>query len=120
MDERAVDSVLHLPFDQVVAELVEALGPATTAILCRVSETRIVRAWEAGAKPDRFVEARLRTALQATRLLVMSDDALLAKAWWFGMNPTFGGRSPAEELRDAIGAERLKRVVCAARGAARS
>jgi hypothetical protein len=120
VDERTIADVLQLPFAAVVHELIEMLGPTSTAILGDVTETTDVRAWEAGAAPHGAIEPRLRAALQATRLLSMSDGPLVAKAWWFGMNPRFDGVAPAEVLRRAAARDTATfvQIVGAARAAA--
>ena len=120
VDERAIADVLQLPFAAVVHELIETLGPTSTAILAAVTDTTAVRAWEAGAAPHGAIDERLRAALQATRLLSMSDGPLVAKAWWFGMNPSFDGAAPAEVLRRAAEGDTatIARIVGAARAAA--
>ena len=52
----------------------------------------------------------------------MSDGAVMAKAWWFGMNPFFQDKSPVEVLLSAKDGDitTLMRVVRAARTTATS
>ncbi|HEY4438803.1 MAG TPA: hypothetical protein VGN14_00010 [Candidatus Elarobacter sp.] len=119
VDDAAIAQVQQLPFPAVVRELIETLGATTAAVACGVTHTGDLRRWEAGIKSPALAEARLRTALQATRILVMSDSALVAKAWWYGRNPRFRDVAPIEILRETSpGDPALSRIVGAARGTA--
>ncbi len=119
VDEAAIAQVRQLPFPAVVRELIETLGATTTAAACGVRHTDDLRRWEAGVTSPAFAEARLRTALQATRLLVMSDSALVAKVWWYGTNPRFRDVAPIDILRETSpGDTVLSRIVGAARASA--
>jgi hypothetical protein len=119
IDEGAIEAVTLLPLGQVVHELVGAVGIQTTAYIGNVDHTRHVRAWETGAATPRAPrDLALRSALQAVRLLSMSDGAGVAKTWLFGTSPSLGYEAPAYVLRNAKEPNEFTTVVRAARAVA--
>lgn len=103
-------------FPEVVAALREILGLKLCAYLGSVKETRAVNEWAEGVRgPSDVVQRRLRLALQVAGAIAALDGAEVARAWFQGLNPQLGDRSPARLLREGdldevgpevIGAER--------------
>ncbi len=103
-------------FPEVVAALREILGLKLCAYLGSVKETRAVNEWAEGVRgPSDVVQRRLRLALQVAGAIAAIDGAEVARAWFQGLNPQLGDRSPARLLREGdldevgpevIGAER--------------
>lgn len=101
----------------LVKELRDLLGAKLVAYLGGVKETRAVRQWAEGTRElsGAATVARLRVAYQAARLVAGRDDAAVAQAWFTGLNPMLGDRSPARLLRDGDLEEVGPQVLAAAR-----
>lgn len=86
----------------LVKELRDLLGAKLVAYLGGVKETRAVRQWAEGSRMVSGSDdlQRLRVAYQAARLLAERDDPGVVQAWFQGLNPVLGDRSPARVLRD--------------------
>lgn len=86
----------------LVKELRDLLGAKLVAYLGGVKETRAVRQWAEGSRTVSGSDdlQRLRVAYQAARLLAERDDPGVVQAWFQGLNPVLGDRSPARVLRD--------------------
>lgn len=107
---------VRFSFPEVVAALREILGLKLCAYLGSVKETRAVNEWAEGVRePTDAVQRRLRLALQVAGAIADADGAEVARAWFQGLNPQLGDRSPARLLREGdldevgpevIGAER--------------
>jgi hypothetical protein len=66
-----------------------------------VTETRAVQKWIDGSRPtDPETEKRLRLAAQLAKLIAGHDSRAVARAWFQGLNPQLGDRSPANLLRE--------------------
>jgi hypothetical protein len=99
-----------------VGALREILGLKLCAYLGSVKETRAVNEWAAGTRePTETVQRRLRLAFQVGGAIADVDGPDVARAWFQGLNPQLGDRSPARLLREGdldevgpevIGAER--------------
>lgn len=88
-------------FPEVAREVREILGAKLCAYLGSVKETRAVNQWADGSrKPNADVQRRLRTALQAAAPIANADSAAVAQAWFQGLNPQLGDRSPLRLLRE--------------------
>jgi hypothetical protein len=76
-----------------------------------------VHEWSAqGRGPkDASVAPRLRLALQVASLIAQRDSPDVAQAWFQGLNPQLGDRSPARLLREGDLAEVGPEIVAAAR-----
>ncbi|HZO93659.1 MAG TPA: hypothetical protein VFB22_07795 [Candidatus Baltobacteraceae bacterium] len=115
-DLAAYNEVTRMEPGTVVAELVEILGRKITALLAGVKDTRTVDAWVAGREAGRkFDVERLRLALRIAKMLRTRDDKRVVQAWFMGLNPQLGDRSPARILRDGDPAMDAEGVVSAAR-----
>jgi hypothetical protein len=116
-DLQAHDDAIRAPFPAVARQLTEILGAKLVAYIARVSETRAVHEWGArGRGPkDPGVAPRLRLAFQVARLISQRDDDEVAQAWFQGLNPQLGDRSPARLLREGDIAEVGPEVIAAAR-----
>lgn len=98
---------MTIKFAPVVKYLQAQLGSAMTAYLSGIDDAQIVDLWMEGeAQPDKLHWRRLRSAYDATRVLVEAYDAQTASSWFLGMNPTFDDEAPARVLRNS----RLPRI----------
>lgn len=116
-DLQAHDSAIRAPFHVVTRELIDILGARLVAYIAKVSETRAVHEWGArGRGPkDGRVAPRLRLALQVASLIAQHDSREVAQAWFQGLNPQLGDRSPARLLREGDLSEVGPAIVGAAR-----
>jgi len=116
-DLEAFDRATRLPFRFVVKELVDLLGAKLVAYIASVTETRAVAEWatESREPKDASVPARLRLALRLAKFIAQHDNPQVAQAWFQGLNPQLGDRSPARLLREGEIAEVGPEVVAAAR-----
>ena len=116
-DLQAHDSAMRAPFPVVTRELIDILGARLVAYIAKVSETRAVHEWGArGRGPkDGSVAPRLRLALQVASLIAQHDSHEVAQAWFQGLNPQLGDRSPARLLREGDLSEVGPEIVGAAR-----
>ena len=90
------------PMPDVVDYLVDVLGRRLVAYIGGVGNTRTVMRWVSGESRVRSedAEANLREAFEAVYLIARRDSPGVAKAWFAGLNPQLGDRSPAEALRE--------------------
>ena len=115
-DLAAHERAMRSEFRDVARELRELLGARLVAYIGEVGETRAVRQWAEGERaPGENVRTRLRTALQVAIMLVDADGPEIAQAWFQGLNPQLGDRSPARVLREGELAEAGPAVIGAAR-----
>jgi hypothetical protein len=100
-----------------VEQLRDLLGAKLVAYLGGVKETRAVRQWVEGSRQigDRAIETRLRTAYQAAQLIADRDTPAVVQAWFQGLNPALGDRSPARLLHDGDLEDVGPQVLAAAR-----
>jgi hypothetical protein len=115
-DYAAHTRAVRASFPEVVGALREILGLKLCAYLGSVKETRAVNEWADGTRePSEAVQRRLRLAFQVAGAIADVDGAEVARAWFQGLNPQLGDRSPARLLREGdldevgpevIGAER--------------
>ncbi len=101
----------------LVKELRELLGARLVAYLGGVRETRAVRQWAEGTRSIGSGRdlSRLRVAYQAAVLLAERDQPAVVQAWFTGLNPVLGDRSPARLLREDDLDEAGPQVLAAAR-----
>jgi len=115
-DYEAHTRAIRLPLPEVVTELSRILGLKLTAYLGSVKETRAVSEWASGSRePAAAVQRRLRLALQVADAIARVDGDEVARAWFQGLNPQLGDRSPARLLREGDLDEVGPEVVGAAR-----
>lgn len=89
------------PFGHVVKRIRDLLGPKLVAYIGGVTETRAVNMWVDGVQPKSpDVEDRVRLAAQLAGLIALHDNGAVAQAWFQGLNPQLGDRSPARLLRE--------------------
>lgn len=100
-DLAAYDESIRMDTSTVVKELRPLLGARLVAFLAGVKETRAVHEWAEGDREIRSadVAGRLRLAYQVARLITARDRPEVAQAWFQGLNPELGDRSPARILR---------------------
>jgi len=113
---RAYEDSVRLDTGEIVTGLRDILGAQLVAYLGRVSNTRSVREWADGSRaPGADVVQRLRSSYYVAGILSEQESAKVIQAWFQGMNPELGDKSPAALLRaerlDVIGPD----VVAAAR-----
>ena len=101
----------------LVKELRELLGAKLVAYLGGVKETRAVRQWADGEREISSEQdvARLRLAYQVARMLSEREAPAVTQAWFGGLNPGLGDRSPARLLREGELEEVGPQVLAAAR-----
>lgn len=116
-DLQAHHSAVRLDPPVLVKELRDVLGAKLVAYLGGVKETRAVRQWVEGTRAISGGEdlQRLRVAYQAARLLSERDSNEVVQAWFQGLNPALGDRSPARVLREGAVDEVGPQVLAAAR-----
>ena len=103
-------------FPEVVQEVRDILGARICAYLGSVKETRAVHQWADGSrKPNAEIQRRLRVVLQAAAPIAAADSAAVAQAWFQGLNPQLGDRSPLRLLREGDIDEVGPEVIGAAR-----
>jgi hypothetical protein len=85
---------------QVVGELVAMLGRKLTAYVGGVKDVRAVERWMEGGQMYGDAERRLRLTFQVARMLARDEQPSVVQAWFMGMNPELGDRSPLRLLRD--------------------
>jgi hypothetical protein len=108
---------VRLSPDVLVKDLRDLLGAKLVAYLGGVRETRAVRQWADGTREikDPADERRLRVAYQAATLIAERDRPDVVQAWFLGLNPQLGDRSPARLLREGDLDEVGPEVLAAAR-----
>jgi hypothetical protein len=85
----------------VTRELSDILGAKLVAYIGCVKETRAVREWSEGKRtPQGDTPERLRLAYTIAKSIADSDGRETAQAWFQGLNPLLGDRSPASLLRE--------------------
>lgn len=106
----------RLAIHEIVSELRDILGARLVAYLGGVKETRTVREWAEGTRrpSSDAVQRRLRDAYHVAALLDETEAPGVVQAWFTGMNPQLGDRTPARLLRDG-GPEAPTQVLGAAR-----
>lgn len=116
-DLAAHHSAVRLEPAVLVTELRDLLGAKLVAYLGGVQETRAVRQWADGTRVISGGEdlQRLRVAYHAARLLTERDSPSVVQAWFQGLNPSLGDRSPARLLREGEFDEVGAQVLAAAR-----
>lgn len=89
------------PFPHVVKRVRDLLGPKLVAYIGGVTETRTVHQWIEGVEPKGpEVDGRIRLAAHLAELIAARDNGAVAQAWFQGLNPQLGDRSPARLLRE--------------------
>ena len=116
-DLAAYDASVRMDISIVVKDLRDLLGVRLVAFLAGVKETRAVHEWAEGDRDIRSQEVadRLRVAYQVARLITYRDSPEVAQAWFQGLNPKLGDRSPARMLRGGDLEEVGPEILAAAR-----
>ncbi len=100
----------------VAARLRDLLGNRLVAYIAGVGEGRAVNEWADGRRmPAPDAELRMRVALQVAALIEQYDGAEVAQAWFQGLDPMLGDRSPATVLRTGDAREVGPRLLESAR-----
>ena len=112
-DLEAFDAAHQLKPEELADELRRHLGVRLVAFVAGVKETRAVHEWASGSRSmNEGALRRLRVAYHVLRLITLRDSDQVAQAWFQGLNPKLGDRSPARLLRDGdleeVGPEVLK------------
>lgn len=116
-DLAAYNATLRMKPQQIVSELVDVIGKKMTALIGGVKDLRTVDAYIEGRGEEsarKFDIERLRLALRIAKMLREQDDKSVVQAWFMGLNPQLGDRSPARLLRDGEPEDR-EAVLSAAR-----
>jgi hypothetical protein len=108
---------MRAPFSFLVKELTDILGAKLVAYIAGVTETRAVHEWATQGREPKVpnVVPRLRLAFQVARLISQHDTHEVVQAWFQGLNPQLGDRSPARLLRERDISEVGPEIVSAAR-----
>lgn len=116
-DLAAHEESLRLGTQALAQGLRDLLGVRLVALLAGVNETRAVHEWADGHREIKSPQtaARLRVAYQVARIITARDRPEVAQAWFQGLNPNLGDRSPARVLRDGDLDEVGPEVLAAAR-----
>ncbi len=113
----AYDESVRMEMRNVVKELRELLGGRLVDLIAGVKETRAIHEWAVGDRDIKSPEVAdlLRFAYRVSRLITTRDKPEVAQAWFQGLNPTLGDRSPARYLREGDLDEVGQEVLAAAR-----
>ena len=116
-DLAAHDYATRAPLNFVVKELTDLLGARLVAYIACVTETRAVHEWarEGRTPRDPVIPERLRLALRVAKVISGHDSPQVAQAWFQGLNPQLGDRSPARLLREGELSEVGPDIILAAR-----
>lgn len=116
-DLAAYEDSIRLEPAAIITELRARLGVRLVAFLAGVTETRAVHEWASGKRQvrDPDVMSRLRLVYQVVELIGACNSDGVVQAWFQGLNPKLGDRSPARLLRDGELAEVGPQVLAAAR-----
>ena len=105
-------SAVQVGTTSIIEFLAENLGTALVGLIAGV-DVKTVQRWM--RQPDRQArdasERRVRAAYQAFQELLPIEASATIRAWFMGMNPQLGDRSPAEVIAE----DRYKDVLAAAR-----
>lgn len=100
---------------EVASYLQEHLGQKLTAFVAGVGDPKTVGRWAAGKIQPPFTrEVRLRSAYDATRLIVEQIGDETARAWFLGTSSFLDYTAPAVVLHDATTPEECRHIVPAA------
>lgn len=112
---RLEQEVLKADIAEVAAFLQDHLGQQATIYLSGLKDPKVVGMWaRSESKPrDHWIEARLRHAYQAARLLIEAYGAETARSWFWGTSSLLDRRAPALVLRNAKTPEDLSLVIAA-------
>lgn len=115
LDLQAYNASIREPVSRLADDLRRMLGARLTAYIAGAAETRAVRLWAEGARrPVPDTEQVLRLAHRVAALIAASEGEGVAPAWFQGMNPHLGDRSPARVLREGPFEQAGPRVLAAA------
>jgi hypothetical protein len=92
---------VQAPLAEIVEELAQILGKKLTAYIGGVKDTRVIDRWIQGVEPYRDADRRIRLAYQIAKTLSEHDSGRVAQAWFIGLNPELGDRTPIRLLREA-------------------
>jgi hypothetical protein len=99
--QAAHDRATRLDLPILVQTLQDVLGQRLVALIAGVSDAKAVGKWARGERsPHPDTALRLRHAYQVVQLLLEYESAETVRAWFLGMNPELGDRSPALVLAD--------------------
>jgi hypothetical protein len=104
----------RIPIQQVVDELVDALGAPMVAVIAGEASTRAVRAWRNGEYQPKNGQVELRFALRIVDIIATRNEKDVIKAWFGGLNDLLNDQNPAlliasgdhAAMRDVLNAAR--------------
>ena len=112
---KAFNDSIGFEIEDVVRELRDLLGAKLVAYIGNVKETRATREWAEGARhPNAKTERTLRLAHRLAKQIAASEGEAVVPAWFQGLNPHLGDRSPARLLRDGDFEQESPAVIAAA------
>lgn len=108
-DLAAQSEAVRVTTSQIVGRLAELMGRKLTAYVGGSQDVRAVERWISGEVPPSETQEKLRFAYVIARMLSEREDVKVIQAWFIGLNPELGDRSPLKLIResnlDAIGSE---------------
>lgn len=96
---QAHNEAMSLPMAEVVSGLADLLGATAVAAIMGVKETRAVQQWVTGQREPQRPHV-VRFALQLTLMICTLRSRELARAWFYGANPSLKDQMPLALLRD--------------------
>jgi hypothetical protein len=99
-DLKAYYESIHLPFPELVSQLVQLIGRKLTAYVAGVKDARAIDRWVDGGESYGNAKDRLRLTFQVARTLRNHDSDRVVHAWLTGVNPELGDRTPIRLLRE--------------------
>lgn len=95
------DNAMRAGPDELASRLQAVLGQRLTALVAGTPDPKAVGEWARGVRaPHPGKEARLRLAFQVVELLLQAESERTVRAWFLGMNPSLGDRSPASVIAE--------------------
>jgi len=111
----AADRTAHTAsFGEIARGLTEILGKKLTAYLAGLQNTETIDRWASDVEPPAALQDRLRRAYVVAVTLSSIDESSVVQAWFTGLNPELGDRSPIRLLAEGTDTE-AKAVLGAAR-----
>ena len=103
------------PLAATVQELASVLGRKLTAYIGGAKSITEVDRWMLGTDADTSATGRLRLGFAVVNTLKRYEDKRVVQAWFTGLNPALGERSPIRVLREETPETASSKLMSAAR-----
>ena len=101
VEQAAHRRTVRMQPSEMASYLQDILGQRLTAVIAGVSDAKAVGKWARNKRnPQPPAEERLRNAVQVVQLLMNRESPETIRAWFSGLNPGLGDRSPALVIAD--------------------